>query len=112
MIQAIHLDPRVKNRAMIGRGTGDKRAHKNEIRNGHLELEENGDGELFLQSHVREIFRHRDLTPQIHDSLVNASDPDGPSLKSRRREKLVPETAQWHLWKKEKGETHGGNHHK
>ena len=83
-----------------------ERAHKNKIRDDYLKLAESGDSNLLMPGDVCKVSGYGDLALQMDNGLVNTSDPDGPSLRLRRHEKIalgaVPS---------EERVTHSGNQH-
>lgn len=58
----------------------EEKTYQNEIRKDYLELEERGDGNLFLHGDIGKVSGHRKPTRKIHDGLVDPSHPDSPTL--------------------------------
>jgi hypothetical protein len=69
-----------------------ERAYENKIRKHYLGLEDSSNSDLFPPSHVRKVCGYGNLTFQVNDSLVKASNLDSPSLRSRRYERAVPKS--------------------
>ena len=103
VVHAVYLDrPPRKSSNYIGGMI--RRAHKDKIRDDYLKLAQSGDSNLFMPGDVRKVSGYGDLALQMDDGLVNTSDPDSPSLRLRRHEKMAPGAVP-----SEESATHSGN---